>query len=85
MAAALGNAAAAGRLSVPAGWTAVGPAAGAVPPIPVSTVSAISPDVEGSGNLLGGMPLAGAGAGGRGSGPRYGFAPKVMARPFSAG
>ncbi|MGV0697875.1 PPE family protein [Mycolicibacter sinensis] len=85
VAAALGNAAAAGRLSVPAGWTAAGPAAGAVPPIPVSTVSAISPDAEGSGNLLGGMPLAGAGAGGRGSGPRYGFAPKVMARPFSAG
>lgn len=83
VAAGLGNAAAAGRLSVPAGWAAAGPASGA--PIPVSTVSAINPDVEGSGNLLGGMPLAGAGAGGRGAGPRYGFQPKVMARPFSAG
>ncbi|RRR47360.1 PPE family protein [Mycolicibacter terrae] len=85
VAAGVGNAVAAGRLSVPASWAAAGPAAGPVAPIPVSTVSAISPDVEGSGNLMGGMPLAGAGAGGRGSGPRYGFAPKVMARPFSAG
>jgi PPE-repeat protein len=85
VAAGLGNAAAAGRLSVPAGWTAAGAAAGSVSPIPVSTVSAISPDVEGSGNLMGGMPLAGSGAAGRGSGPRYGFQPKVMARPFSAG
>lgn len=85
VAAGLGNAAAAGRLSVPASWTAAGPAAGSVSPMPVSTVSAISPDVEGSGNLMGGMPLAGAGVGGRASGPRYGFQPKVMARPFSAG
>lgn len=84
VAAGLGNAAAAGRLSVPASWTA-GPAAASVAPIPVSTVSAISPDVEGSGNLMGGMPLAGAGLGARGSGPRYGFQHKVMARPFSAG
>lgn len=85
VAAGVGNAVAAGRLSVPASWAAAGPAAGPVAPIPVSTVSAISPHVEGSGNLMGGMPLAGAGAGGRGSGPRYGFAPKIMARPFSAG
>jgi PPE-repeat protein len=85
VAAGLGTAAAAGRLSVPASWTAAGAAAGSAAPIPVSTVSAISPDAEGAGSLMGGIPLAGAGAGGRGSGPRYGFQHKVMARPFSAG
>ncbi|PBA53240.1 PPE family protein, SVP subgroup, partial [Mycobacterium intracellulare] len=40
----------------------------------------------GPGNLLGGMPLAGAGAGGHGvAGPKYGFRPTVMARPPFAG
>ncbi len=45
------------------------------------------PGGAGSGNLLGGMPLAGAGAGGLGggAGPRYGFKPTVMARPPFAG
>jgi PPE-repeat protein len=83
-AAAVGSAATAGRLSVPASWMATGPV-GAGAPLPVSTVSAISPDVEGSGSLMGGMPLAGAAAGARGSGPRYGFRHQVMARPPSAG
>lgn len=41
---------------------------------------------RGPGNLLGGMPLAGAGAGGHGAaGPKYGFRPTVMARPPFAG
>lgn len=85
VAAGLGNAAAAGRLSVPASWMATGPASGSVAPIPVSTVAAVSSDAGGAGNLVGGMPLAGAGLGARGSGPRYGFQPKVIARPPSAG
>ena len=54
--------------------------------IPVSTVSAAPEAAGGPGNLLGGMPLAGMGAGGSaGTGPRYGFRPTVMARPPFAG
>ena len=77
---ALGNASSVGRLSVPAAWT--GPLTGAhasPTAIPVSNVRE-APDV-GTGNLLGGMPLAGAGRGATGAGPRYGFRPTVMARP----
>ncbi|BCI88345.1 hypothetical protein NIIDMKKI_35510 [Mycobacterium kansasii] len=50
-------------------------------------MSAITAAPEaGAGNLLGGMPLAGAGAGAAaGAGPRYGFRPTVMARPPFAG
>jgi PPE-repeat protein len=85
VAAALGNAGSVGHLSVPAAWNGtlpgVHPGTGA---IPVSNVRE-APD-SGAGNLLGGMPLAGAGAGGSGgAGPRYGFRPTVMARPPSAG
>lgn len=83
-AAALGNAASVGgRLSVPVSWSAAStPAPVLGQAIPVSTVSA-APDATGApGNLLGGMPLAGAGAGGHGGvGPKYGFRPTVMARP----
>ncbi|OBI51589.1 hypothetical protein A5707_13670 [Mycobacterium kyorinense] len=80
----LGNAATVGRLSVPSAWA--GPAAPVTPaaPLPISSVSA-APDAAGAGNLLGGMPLAGAGAGAAGNGPRYGFRPTVMARPPFAG
>jgi PPE-SVP subfamily C-terminal region len=36
--------------------------------------------------VMGGMPLAGTGAGrGAGAGPRYGFKPTIMPRPMSAG
>lgn len=83
--AALGSAAAAGRLAVPASWMSALPAAGGSAPIPVTTVSAITPDVAGSGNLMGGMPLAGAAAGARMSVPRYGFRHNVMAKPPSGG
>jgi hypothetical protein len=50
-------------------------------------VSSVSASPEGGGNLMGGMPLAGAGTGrlGGGLGPRYGFKPTVIARPPSAG
>ena len=45
-----------------------------------------SPETGGSGNLLGGMPLAGGpGLGAAHAGPRYGFRPTVMARPPFAG
>ncbi|GAB7143591.1 PPE family protein [Mycobacterium riyadhense] len=81
----LGNAASLGKLSVPPVWS--GPLPGALhpgaAPLPVSTITA-APEA-GAGNLLGGMPLAGAGAGSAGAGPRYGFRPTVMARPPFAG
>ncbi len=83
--AAVGNAGSAGRLSVPPVWSGPAPVApSGAAPLPVSTVTA-APE-GGPGNLLGGMPLAGAGgAGAPGSGPRYGFRPTVMARPPFAG
>ncbi len=88
VAAELGNAGAIGKLAVPASWIGGGPQV-ATPtpgnPIPVSTVSAIQ-EGGGGGNLMGGMPLAGAGAGNAGgAGPKYGFKPTVMTRPPFAG
>ncbi len=79
----LGSAASIGKLSVPVSWSgaAPGPAISHAA-VPVSTISAAPEAAGGPGNLLGGMPLAGAGAGGSGgAGPRYGFRPTVMARP----
>jgi PPE-repeat protein len=86
VAAGLGNAASVGRLSVPAMWSGAAPAISHAAAVPVSAISAV-PEAAGSGNLLGGMPLAGMGGqGGFGaSGPRYGFKPTVMARPPFAG
>ncbi|SOX54090.1 PPE family protein [Mycobacterium ahvazicum] len=86
VAAGLGNAASVGRLSVPAVWSGAAPAVSHAAAVPVSAITA-APEAAGSGNLLGGMPLAGMGAGqGFGaSGPRYGFRPTVMARPPFAG
>ncbi|MCV7165755.1 PPE family protein [Mycobacterium stomatepiae] len=86
VAAGLGNAASVGRLSVPAVWSGAAPAVSHAAAVPVSAISA-APEAAGSGNLLGGMPLAGMGGqGGFGaSGPRYGFRPTVMARPPFAG
>lgn len=84
IAAGLGNAASVGKLSVPPVWS--GPLSGIHPgtaPLPVSTITA-APETR-TGNLLGGMPLAGLSADTAGSGPRYGFRPTVMARPPSAG
>ncbi|OBB83568.1 hypothetical protein A5760_10775 [Mycobacterium colombiense] len=86
--AALGSAASVGgKLSVPVAWSG---ASGAAPAlghaIPVSSISAAPEAAGGPGNLLGGMPLAGAGAAGHGVvGPKYGFRPTVMARPPFAG
>jgi PPE-repeat protein len=72
-----------GKLSVPVAWSgAAGPSVTPHAAVPVSSVSAAPEGAGGAGNLLGGMPLAGAGAdGAAGSGPRYGFRPTVMARP----
>lgn len=85
VAANLGGAGSVGKLAVPPSWIGGAPLAAPHAPLPVSSVSA-APE-SGSGNLLGGMPLAGAGAGGfgGGAGPRYGFKPTVMARPPFAG
>ncbi len=85
VAANLGGAGAVGKLAVPPSWIGGAPLAAPHAPLPISSVSA-APE-SGSGNLLGGMPLAGAGAGhmGGGAGPRYGFKPTVMARPPFAG
>lgn len=82
-----GGAGSIGKLSVPVSWTGATPAAMTHAAVPVSTVSA-APEAAagGPGNLLGGMPLAGAGVGGHGmAGPKYGFRPTVMARPPFAG
>jgi PPE-repeat protein len=83
----VGSAGSVGKLSVPAAWSGASAApASAARAIPVSTVSAVPEGSGNPGNLLGGMPLAGTGgAGGHGSGPRYGFRPTVMARPPAAG
>jgi PPE-repeat protein len=83
----LGSAGAVGKLAVPPAW---GGASAALPatsaPLPISSVAAAPEATGGAGNLLGGMPLAGAGAGGAGgAAPRYGFRPTVMARPPFAG
>jgi PPE-repeat protein len=85
VAAGLGNAGSIGKLAVPPSWIGGAPLAAPHGPLPISSVSA-APESGGAGNLLGGMPLAGAGAGPMGgAGPRYGFKPTVMARPPFAG
>lgn len=84
VAAALGQAATVGKLSVPAAFFGLAPTI-AHAPLPVSTISAASPDIAGAGNLLGGLPLAGVGSGAAGAGPKYGFRPTIMARPPFAG
>ncbi|OBJ67138.1 PPE family protein [Mycobacterium colombiense] len=85
--AALGSAASVGgKLSVPVAWSGAPAAPALGHAIPVSSISAAPEAAGGPGNLLGGMPLAGAGAAGHGvAGPKYGFRPTVMARPPFAG
>ncbi len=83
VAAHLGSATSIGKLSVPAAWSGPVSTPSHATAIPVSNVRE-APDAA-PGNLLGGMPLAGAGTGGSGAGPRYGFKPVVMARPPAAG
>jgi PPE-repeat protein len=81
-----GGAGSVGKLAVPASWIGGAPQAAPHGVQLVSSVSAAPEAAAGSGNLLGGMPLAGARSGfGNGLGPRYGFKPTVMPRPPSAG
>jgi PPE-repeat protein len=82
-----GGAGSIGKLAVPASWAGATPQAAPQGVQLVSSVSAAPEAGAGSGNLLGGMPLAGGGRGGGlgGFGPRYGFKPTVMPRPPSAG
>jgi PPE-repeat protein len=80
----LGAAASVGRLSVPAAWNVSSAVAyPGTAAVPVSTITAA--ESGGAGNLLGGMPIAGAGIGTTSSGPKYGVRPTVMARPPFAG
>jgi PPE-repeat protein len=84
----LGNAVSVGRLSVPPVWAentlAEAPHLGATLP-PVSNIREAA-DAR-PGNILGGMPFGGAGAGDGGAGrsPRYGVRPTVIPRPPAAG
>src|ERR1700733_8923101 len=81
-----GGAGSVGRLAVPASWIGGAPQVAPQGVQLVSSVSAAPEAAAGSGNLMGGMPLAGTRAGfGNGLGPRYGFKPTVMPRPPSAG
>jgi PPE-repeat protein len=83
----LGNAASVGRLSVPPVWgenTFAQPQHGTVLP-PVSNIREAA-DARPA-NVLGGMPLGGAGSGDGGAGraPRYGVRPTIIPRPPAAG
>jgi PPE-repeat protein len=81
-----GGAGSVGKLAVPATWVGGAPQVAPQGVQLVSSVSAAPEAAAGSGNLMGGMPLAGTRAGfGNGLGPRYGFKPTVMPRPPSAG
>ena len=81
-----GGAGSVGKLAVPASWIGGAPQVAPQGVQLVSSVSAAPEAAAGSGNLMGGMPLAGTRAGfGNGLGPRYGFKPTVMPRPPSAG
>jgi PPE-repeat protein len=80
----LGEAGLLGDLSVPPSWVGNTPLAAPHSPLAISHVHA-APE-SGAGNMMGGVPFAGPGAGHiGGSGPRYGFKPTVMARPPFAG
>jgi PPE-repeat protein len=81
----LGGAITVGKLSAPPSWIGGAPSPTPAAPLAISTVAA-APEGHAAGNLVGGMPLPSAGAGGHGFGsPRYGFRPTVMARPPFAG
>jgi len=86
VAAGLGHGAHVAGLSVPNSWpgSTLASAAKPVSAIPVS--EPITAGEGGAGNLVGGMPVGGMGAGrGAAAGPRYGFKPTIMARPMPAG
>ncbi|ORA25291.1 hypothetical protein BST12_03105 [Mycobacterium angelicum] len=84
--ASMGHSSSLGRLSVPPSWAGAGPQPEPMPVrMPIETLKFTPDAAAGSGNMLGGMPLAGPGHSASGSGPRYGVRPTVMARPPFAG
>lgn len=87
VAAGLASAGSVGKLSVPPAWAPAGPPAPSAGPAALRQIDQIveAPEAAAAGNMLGGMPLASAAAGGSASAPRYGFRPTVMARPPFAG
>jgi PPE-repeat protein len=81
----LGTAGSVGGMSVPTVWgndSVVG-AEHPATPLPISNIREM-PE-PGIGNVVGGLPLAGAGDGGAGRTPKYGMRLTVMARPPCAG
>jgi PPE-repeat protein len=86
VAAGLGNASHVGHLAVPSSWSGTTSTPTVRPAVQLISEPITSAGESGAGNVLGGMPVTGTGAGrGAGTGPRYGFKPTVMARPMSAG
>jgi PPE-repeat protein len=82
----LGKAALVGKLSVPQAWAGVAPTTS---PAVVSLAGLGTPvAAEPAANTLGGVPVMGGGAGGRGiqlASPRYGFKPTVVPHPPAGG
>jgi PPE-repeat protein len=78
----MGQASLAGKLSVPAGWSAATPAEpAAAAPLYGSGWTAPVEDASGTTNVAAGMPAyAATGRGGYGTAPRYGIKPTVMPR-----
>lgn len=79
----MGNSDLLGDLAIPPNWSQ---ATNAVShPARVAAHSMTPVGQGGAGNLMGGMPLAGPHGAASAAGPKYGFRPKVMARPPFAG
>ncbi len=86
VAAGLGHGAHVAGLSVPNSWPGAQLASAAKPMAAVPVSEPITAGESGAGNIVGGLPVGGMGAGrGAATGPRYGFKPTVMSRPMSAG
>jgi PPE-repeat protein len=86
VAAGLGHGAHMAGLTVPNSWPGATLPSAAKPMAAIPVSEPITSGESGAGNLVGGMPMGGMGAGrGAGAGPRYGFKPTVMTRPMSAG
>lgn len=85
VAAAAGNAGVIGKLSVPPTWAGASPAPTLTPATEFVSDVVEPADFAPAGNVVGGMPVAGSGRSGAGSGPRYGVRLTVMGRPPSAG
>jgi PPE-repeat protein len=83
VAAGMGNADIIGDIAVPPNWAQASGALSHPARVAAHSMTPAAPD--GPGNLMGGVPLAGPHAGGAAAGPKYGFRPKVMARPPFAG